>query len=74
MRCKTSPLNPLSIVERGRETTLKHGFLPLLQSGEGGRGDEVKKINTPSFLTNNHYCVPTHRDGCIAIEVNDDYF
>ena len=40
----TSPLNPLSKMERGLKPTRKIGFLPLLQCGEGGRGDEVQKL------------------------------
>ncbi len=51
----TSPLNPLSILARGLQTARKRGFLPLLQHGEGGRGDEVKRIYTPSLLTNSHH-------------------
>jgi hypothetical protein len=34
----TSPLNPLSTLERGLENRTKYGFLPLLHLGEGGRG------------------------------------
>jgi len=48
---QTSPLNPLSILERGFEPTRKIGFLPLLQIGEGGRGDEVlAKIPLSSII------------------------
>jgi hypothetical protein len=53
-RHKTSPLNPLSIVERGLKTTPKQGFLPLLQTGEGGRGDEVKKMG---FAPSSHHVI-----------------
>ena len=39
----TSPLNPLSILERGLKSIRKTSILPLLYVGEGGRGDEVQK-------------------------------
>ena len=38
-----TPKSPLQM-ERGFKTTRKTGFLPLLQYGEGGRGDEVQKL------------------------------
>ena len=48
----TSPLNPLSRMERGLKFTLKIRTLPLLQFGEGGWGDEalqipIKTMNMP---------------------------
>lgn len=61
MRNTTPPLNPLSNVGSGLQTTRKRGFLPLLHVGEGGRGDEVKSIYTPYLFTNKHYRV--HRYG-----------
>jgi hypothetical protein len=63
IRSATSPLNPLSTKERGLQNTLKCGFLPLLQSGEGGWGGEVKETSTLPLLTNWHLIYPnTHND------------
>jgi len=46
----TTPLNPLSKWRGDFKFTSKIGFHPLLQHGEGGRGDEVQKIYILSFI------------------------
>ena len=52
----TSPLSPLSKMERGLKTNLKTSFLPLLQIGEGRaearpyRGDEVQQLTIEIVL------------------------